>query len=627
MFRRAVPGMFFLGWMTMVKAEVPVSPLPGVTVLPGPVNGVVLGQGSPGVAVYRVPTNDEKGFSGSLLLTHGRRDVVPPVIPQGAKVVAPWAEKEFLAEPEQFWEGFVSSRFHDYAQQSTKVMAEAVAVERWVRGGEVMTLGGLRFRVLETPGFTRGAVSYVVRINDRKIAFTGDLIYGDGKLLDLYSYQDKIPGAQIRGYHGYGSRLADLLKSVRRLQEEDLDLIVPARGPLIENPDEAFARLTQRVQALYRNYLSTSALHWYFKEKRMRLCGERILGRGAEIELMPYCHYEETPSWIFTKGTSRLLISKDKMGFLLDCGNPQVIEAVQALVDAGTITRVEGIFVTHFHDDHVDSVQEAAEHFSCPVYALNEYKDVLENPSAYRLPAMTANPIRAVKGMRDGERMKWRELEFTFQFYPGQAYYHGALFVKKPEEKLLCFIGDSFSPSGIDDYCVLNRNLLHEDTGYHLCLKKLRDLEEDYWIVNEHIPHVFRFSDEEMDYLERRYRKRTEILRELAPWDDPNYMVDEQWSVFYPYGSTLEPGSRQTVSLRLTNHSPVNRTFKVALRGSHGMVVEPQKATLSLKSREEGAIDITVEAPDEAGQYLITADVESPGMAFLRWTEAMITVE
>ena len=76
-----------------------------------------------------------------------------------------------------------------------------------------------------------------------------------------------------------------------------------------------FDKLTRRVQAVYKNYLSTNALNWYFKEARMRTCGERVLGKGADIPLMPYSRHEKSPDWVFEKGTSRLLIADDGHGF------------------------------------------------------------------------------------------------------------------------------------------------------------------------------------------------------------------------------------------------------------------------------------------------------------------------
>ncbi|MEZ6059399.1 MAG: MBL fold metallo-hydrolase [Planctomycetaceae bacterium] len=591
----------------------------------GPVNGAVIRSNGQQLAVY----GWDDGPVDRLLLTHGRRDVVWRMkgAAETASVTAPVRERYLLESGPEFWAAFPTAKFHDYAQQSTKIPDHRITVDHWVGDGDTIEWNGLVFQVLETPGYTRGSTTYVVELDGKRIGFTGDLIYGDGRIPDLYSFQDAIPDAQIRGYHGYGARLADLVTSLDRIVEARLDIIVPARGPVIQNPEESARRLKQRVQAVYRNYLSTNALHWYFREDRMKLCGERVLGKGADIELMPYSRHEKTPDWIFQNSTSRLLLSENRRGFLLDCGYQRVIDAVQELIDQEVIEKVDGIFVTHFHDDHTDMVQAAAEKFDCPVYATPEYADVLENPDAYHLPALTANPIRHVQRMTNGQSMKWNEFELTFHYFPGQTWYHGALHVRKPDERPVFFIGDAFAPSGFDDYCVQNRNLLHDDEGYLLCLKKIHDAG-DCWLVNEHIEYVFDFSDDELSYLEQRYRERRNMLAELFPWDDPNYGVDEQWAVMYPRGVRTKTGDTFRLQVRITNHSPVVRQFRVTPAVPGGLTLMSGEESVTLQPHESGAATVLLRA-DAANEtpHVVTADIESDGMSFRRWADAQITVE
>lgn len=602
---------------------------PHVSFERGAVNAVIVAQDGKRLAIYG--TSDPGAVDcEQVLLTHHRRDVVGtarPSIAAGAAAVAPEQERPLIEQPREFWNAFATNRFHDYAQQSTKILGQPLQIDRWVKEGDVVEWRGVRFDVLGTPGYTRGAVSYVATIDDKKLAFTGDLIYGDGQLLDLYSFQDEIPEANIRGYHGYGSRLAQLVTSLRKIAEAKPDLIVPARGPVIEQPQASIEKLIGRVQALYHNYLSTNALHWYFKEDRMRLCGERILGEGADIELMPYSHHEKTPDWVFEHATSRLLISDDGHGFLLDCGYQRVIDAVKKLMATGLVKQVDGIFVTHYHDDHTDMVQAAAEEFGCPVYATPEYTDILENPAAYHLPAMTSNAIKNIKSLPSGERMKWQEFELTFHYFPGQTYYHGALLARRQNERPIFFIGDAFAPSGIDDYCVLNRNLVHEDGGFRLCFQKLREMDEPFWLVNEHIPYVFEFSAAEMDYLERRYDARVEILKALFPWDAPNYGIDEQWAVFYPYGAEAKSGEQLELEVRITNHSPFDRDFHIQPHIPAGFKLIQCESNVTLAPGESGAARLTVEVHADAGNYVITSDVRSEGMEFREWAEALVTVK
>jgi hypothetical protein len=198
--------------------------------------------------------------------------------------------------------------------------------------------------------------------------------------------------------------------------------------------------------------------------------------------------------------------------------------------------------------------------------------------------------------------------------------------VEKGEAAPVFFVGDSFTPSGIDDYCALNRNLLHEGSGYLLCFDKLRAEEAGLWLMNQHVSQVFTFSRQELDYLERRYRGRIALLRELFPWDDPNYGVDEQWAVIYPRGAGLRRGETGDFELRITNHSPRRRRFAVTLH-ARNLAFSERELTLVLPARQSGAVKFCVRAEGEKGHDLITADIRSEGMEFCEWVEASVAVD
>ncbi len=161
---------------TVVRAD---QPLPtGLRFVTGPVNGAVLERDGRCLCVYGDPSNQQL-TPDWVLLTHARRDAVWPareLAKRGVKVVAPEAETDSLTRPERFWAEMREKRFHDYAQQSTKVPVPPVAVSRAVKPGETIEWSGLSIRVIDTPGYTRGAVSYLVSLGGQTVAFSGDLI-------------------------------------------------------------------------------------------------------------------------------------------------------------------------------------------------------------------------------------------------------------------------------------------------------------------------------------------------------------------------------------------------------------------------------------------------------------------
>lgn len=601
----------------------------GLSVVPGPVNGAFIERGGKSIAVYGDPSG-RRALSDIVLLSEARRDVTwaaRSLAEHGASIVAPEKEAELLSTPEKFWAELREKRFHDYTQQSTKVPTEPIRVSRTVKGGETLTWEGLPIRVIDTPGYTRGAVSYLVELDGRTVAFTGDLIRDDGKLQDLFSLQDAIPEAKIGGYHGWAGRLGDLMASLDRLAAEKPDLLVPLRGPIIRDPTAAIARLQNRIRAVYANYLSIDALRWYFKDEHIRVKARRVLGPEAQVDWMTMAKTVPLPGSIIPISNARLILSADRSGFLVDCGSMEIIEQLRKLRAAGTLESLEHVFVTHYHDDHTDALPALVAEFGVRVHACGSLIDLIERPGDYRLPCLTRNPTPVTGKHRDGDAWRWKEYEMTILDHPGQTLHHNALLVRRDGDWSACFVGDSFTPSGIDDYCLQNRNFIHEGQGLLRCLDQLDTLPGGCLIINQHVEPAFRFSAAQVTRMRETLRQRRPLLAELLPFDDPNYGLDESWAVLHPYWVVVRPGQSVELALRITNHSPCERTFRAVARAPADFTVSNAGSVL-IPRHSEGHLPITVRVtPDAApGLRVIVADVAWDEAELRGWTEAVLEV-
>jgi len=604
----------------------------GLTIVRGAVNGALLKRGEKILAVYGDP-REKPAPVDTVLFTHHRRDVVwagRALVERGARAVVPAREAVYFRDVEQLWKKFATSRFHDYSQQTTKILTRSLNVERTIQGGETLQWEGIPIRVLDTPGYTRGAVSYLLELDGKKIAFTGDLIQSGGRLLDLYSLQDAIPEATIGGYHGYAARLGQMVESLRRVAAEEPSVLVPARGPVINEPGKAISGLIERIQTLYSNYLSIDALRWYFGDGHILAKAKRVLDPSAKVDWMEMAEImEKLPSWIIPINNSRLIVSGDGTGFQVDCGSRGIINKLKDLGEEGKFKEIEYLFITHYHDDHTDQVGAFVEEFGAAVFASRVCRDVLENPAAYRLPAMTANPIHLSGRYESGATWRWKEFELTCYYFPGQTLYHDALLVKRDGGEGILFVGDSFTPSGIDDYCLLNRNFLHPGRGYFYCLDLIRRLDPGCFLINQHVGPAFRFSHDQIRRMETVLKRRVEILRDLFPWEDPNQGLDEGWARFYPYGCRVRRGETARWVLRILNHSPRTRRYGVRFHLPPGWTREGSAPTsIPIPPGQEGAVELKVAPPPgaEPGQYLFTADLRWGEWELREWSEAMVEV-
>ena len=148
-------------------------------------------------------------------------------------------------------------------------------------------------------------------------------------------------------------------------------------------------------------------------------------------------------------------------------------------------------------------------------------------------------------------------------------------------------------------------------------------------MVNQHIPHLFRFTPARLELLEQRYRERIELINALTLWDDPNYAIDERWASFYPYGQTLAPGATGKLELRVWNHSVRDREIRVKLHLPSGVTAARSEAVLTLPARRHGSMTFPLSIADNAepGIKVITADIASDDFDLKQWAEALVKIE
>jgi glyoxylase-like metal-dependent hydrolase (beta-lactamase superfamily II) len=544
--------------------------------------------------------------------------------------VVPAAEQDLFANVEAFWTKFLQARFHDYSQQTSKVLTRALPVARAVKGGDRLDWEGVVIRVLDTPGPTRGSVSYLLEIAGRKIAFTGDLLLGDGKLTELSGLQDAIPEAKIGGYHGWAARLGQVMDSLRKLDAESPDLIVPARGPLIREPALAICALADRIRAVYSNYLSADALRWYFGDDHILAKARRVLGPEARVDWMPMAETRPLPAWVLAIDNTRLVVAEDRSGFLIDCGSRRIIDSLKKLQADGKLGAVEHLFITHYHDDHTDAAAEFVRQTGARVHACGSLPAVLERPSAFRLPCLTQHPLAVSHRHPHGDAWRWREFQLKMLDFPGQTLHHNALWVKKDGGEAILFVGDSFTPSGVDDYCLQNRNLLHEGTGLLRCLDLIEQEAAGAFLVNQHVRPSFRFDQAQLDRMRDTLRRRRDLLRPLFQWDDPGFGIDDGWACAEPYAIQTTAGQPAALTLRILNHSPLARTFHARVHVPDGLELAlADEVSARIAPRQSGTLpfNIRTTARTRPGLHVLTYDLRWEGGELREWGEALVEVQ
>lgn len=606
-----------------------------VSVYQGDVNGVLIKRNGRKSIVYGDPSGQVMN-ADFVLFPHNRRELISAgrkLVEHGAKAVIPIAEADRVEQPESFWSTLLEKRSSYFGGRFTNRAVEPLPVAKTVRAGETLSWQGLDVRVLETPGYDENAISYIARVDQKTYAFTGDLIYDRGQIADIYNLQSAVEGTEIGRYHGYMGRIGELLRSLQKMKAEDPDVIVPSRGNVIRNPDEAIDLLIKRLQKVYKTYLAVSSVRWYFGDDLDTLASDaQIQTSDVDTSFSAEKTMEDLPPWIIPIGNSRLIVSQNGSGFLSDCGSDNVIKKVEQLIEKGKIQSLEGVFITHYHGDHVNRINKLVKRFDCDVYANEEQREILEHPNHVQMPYAGVRPIDDITYVKNGYEMEWQEFRMKFYYFPGQTIYHGSMWLdKKNEDTDLFFIGDSFSPTGMDDYSLQNRNLLHRNIGYYRCLKILKRMNKKktpYYLINQHIRPAFWFSNEQIDVLIDNLDRRRALFNELFPWENVNFGIDPQWARFDPYQLKKTPGEQFDITLRMFNHYETSTAFQVNLSLPDGFSLQSGDPSVDAGPLEQHQHTFTLRTSEdiEPGLYVIPAIVKNAGNDLAIHIESLVEI-
>ena len=465
---------------------------------------------------------------------------------------------DLLTRPELWWDN-PKNRWHLYnLKADDDVLACGTSNVNTIADNEQVSVGDIKITALLTPGDTDYSMSYAVEDDGVKIIFCGGLLYKGGKVPYLYRLTKDMMGRADHDYHGFLGGISTWKKSLDVIS--NADILVPYLGGVIDTPRADIDIFKKNIDAYFDNYVDVSTMNYYFPE---------CLNLDADAKKMERSEDREFPPHIKYIGSQcNIISSKSGNVIAIDCGGRDATDKLVSMIKQGEIKHVDALYITHYHDDHVDGCEYFRKYFDCPIYADESFADVIKNPVRYRLPCIS--PVNVdVTALKDGHSWRWEEFELTSFSFPGQTFYHDALMVKRDDCSVF-FCGDSFSPTGIDDYCAYNRNLLMPGEGFFKCIDILKKYMPDY-IINQHIMCAFSFTREQFEYMENNLTERMSLLSKLSVWDNINYALDEYFVMAYPYERyEQEQGEVDKINLLISEYADKINYEIIAPKSSKG---------------------------------------------------------
>ncbi|HVM68688.1 MAG TPA: MBL fold metallo-hydrolase [Gaiellaceae bacterium] len=549
-----------------------------------------------------------------VLVTHHHRDGVQGLAraaAAGIRIWVPPVEEELFTDVSRRWQERQLDNDYDLRQDRFSLL-EDVAVTGTVAEYRTRRYGAFDVHTLPTPGHTVGSVTYLVDVDGRRLAFCGDLLYGDGKLWSLAATQWTYTGVEGQ---------ASTILSAATLLAHEPDLLLPAHGPVVDDPAGAVARLRAPLQELLDLKRAES---WNL---------QRWLDEPW-VPLSPHLLRNRT-----SFGASYALLSDSGTALLLDWGydyatglawhtekatRRPLLTSIDALRRDHGIDRVEVVVPTHFHDDHVAGINLLRDVHGTELWCPESFADVLERPTRYDLPCLWFDPIPVDRRLPLWQPFTWREHELTAYPLPGHTLYASAILVEVDGRRVLA-TGDQQSAED-DGRAVLNYQYRNRfSLGDFVASARLyAELEPDLLLSGHWLPREV--TPELLERLLRDAERVDALHRELLPLGDVDFGAGGAGARVEPYRSQAAPG--ETVALDVAVRNPFREpaTARVELAVPGGWPAPPGQE-IELAGSAEAVLRFEVgTGPEPARRARVAVDLTVGDTRFGQQAEALVDV-
>jgi glyoxylase-like metal-dependent hydrolase (beta-lactamase superfamily II) len=549
-----------------------------------------------------------------VLVTHHHRDQVQGLaraVEAGARVWVPPYEEELIAGIDRRWETRQLDTDYDLRQDRFSLL-EQVAVAGVVDEYRLRTYGGIEAYALPTPGHTVGSVTYLVEREGRRLAFSGDLVHGDGKVWSLAATQWSYSG--IEG-------LAATTFSCGVLAGREPDVLLPAHGDPVHEPEAALRRVRERVEELAAMRLEEP---WHLGDMFDR----------PWAELSPHLLRNRT-----SFANSYALLSDSGAAVLIDFGfdvatgltpvtertaRRPLLWSIEVLKRDHGVERVAAVVVTHYHDDHVAGLNLLRAIEGTEVWAPANVAPVLEEPRRYDLPCLWHEPIPVDRVLPLTGSTAWEEYELAVHALPGHTLYAAAIEFEADRRRVLA-TGDQQTTGeerAILNYQYRNRYRVGD---FVRSAELYRTLRPDL-LLGGHWPPT-EVTDAFLDRLLADSERLEELHRQLLP-DEADFGAEGFGARIEPYRSTVSEGG--PLELEVAVRNPFDRPERASVE----LVVPagwraPAAQELELPPLGEELVRFTLETDgvEPVRRARIAAELTVGGTRFGQQAEALVDVE
>jgi glyoxylase-like metal-dependent hydrolase (beta-lactamase superfamily II) len=560
---------------------------------------------------------DELGIDRvtDVLVTHHHRDQVQGLeraVAAGIRIWVPPVERELFERVEERWQARAVDDDYDLREDRFSLL-QPVHVTGTVDEYRTTRFGAFDVYALPTPGHTVGSLTYLVELDGRRVAFSGDLVHGEGKVWSLAATQWT--------YTGVEGQAATIL-SCGMLADRAPDVLLPSHGEPIEDPEAALALVQSRLQELVDLRMPWE---WNLEDWLRR----------PWVEVTPHvlrnrASFANTYALVSETGAALLV----DFGYDLTVGSPAggngdrtarrpLLATFDVLRRDFGVERVEAAVTTHYHDDHVAGLNLLRDVEGAEVWSPENVAPILEDPRRYDLPCLWFDPIPVDRRLPLGEPVAWHEYELIVHPLPGHTLYAAAIEFEADGKRFLA-TGDQQSNDGGTSFLNYQyRNRFRSDDfvrSAELYRSRRPDvLLTGHWAAME-------VTEAWLDRVTEDAARVAELHADLLPEEGLGPVGFG--ARIEPYRSTVRRGGELELDVSVRNPFDRDESATVRLLLPGGWEAVPPAREVSLDGLGEGTLRFHVRTGAErVRRARVAADLTVGGVSFGQQAEALVDVE
>lgn len=538
----------------------------------------------------------------------------PRLRPLNVKIAAPEGEQSLFERPTHFRRMKVrlNDPFTIHGASYVRPPIQPILIDKPLKPGDTFHWNNLDIACIATPGVSPAGMTYQLQLSGQKLAFSGDVML-DGAV--MHTWYD------TEWDYGFAAGVHALQKTVDALIASPPDLMLPAHGPVIANPQAQLKQYAQKLdhfEKLYVRGYGVEAKSNAYQDKVSKPTPIKDLNQISP-HLFKFKRINFWPNF-------NLILAANGHALLVDCGllDPRFLDDTLDLMRKRYgLKAIDAVIITHMHGDHFLQAPHLREKWGTQIWALDNMIEKMEHPERFDYSALVQAYGIGVDGakidrvLKPGEVIDWEGYRFTIDWMPGQTQF--ALCVSgRIDGRLVAFTGDNIfgdpdDPAQTGHEAMVAHNSAILEEGYIQGAEFLSRLHPDILVGG----HSF-VMDHPAAFIER-YRKWSYQMRDafqsLSPDPDYRYFFDPYWLRAYPYRTTLKPGETAPITLNLRNFRKAPQQHRIEIHAPPGLTVQPAliQGQLPPESRSAFAVKVTAAPGLSPGTHIIALDVTLDG--------------